>query len=47
MISTIALATLASIIVIRMFAAVEKENYRKMFTCGFEFALLLLTLANI
>jgi hypothetical protein len=47
MISTIALATLTATIVVRMFMAVEKEDYRKMFTCGFEFALLLLALVNI
>lgn len=47
MISTIALASLAAIMMVKVFVAVEREDYRKMFVGGFEFALLLLTLANI
>lgn len=47
MISTIALASLAAIMIVKVFVAVEREDYCKMFVSGFEFALLLLTLANI
>lgn len=47
MIKTIAIAALAAVMLVKVFKSIEEDNYRKMFTSGAEFALLLLALADI
>lgn len=47
MIKTIAIAALAAIMLVKVFKSIEEDDYRKMFTSGVEFALLLLALADI
>ena len=47
MISTIALAALAATLLVKVFKAIEQENYKSMFASGFEFAMLLLVLGGL